>query len=1602
DDFFELGGHSLLATQVLSRVRSLFRVDLQLRDVFNAPTVEKLAVLVDDALRAGAGVRTPAIVPLPREGQLPLGLAQQRLWFLNQMEPDSPLYNIVLPVRLDGELDIEVLEQSFTELVRRHESLRTTFHAEGGGAVQRIHAPSRASLQVVDLRDLSDADREAEAKRLTDLEMNRGFRLDTGPLMRALVLRMSGTEHVLLLTLHHIITDGWSMGLLVREIGTLYAAYREGRPSPLPELTVQYADYAGWQRDWLRSDVMGKHVEYWKQQLSGAPAALELPTDFPRPAVMTYSGGGVAVKLSDSLSRSLKALCREEGVTPFMLLLAAWQVLLARHAGQDDLTVGSPVSGRGRAETEGLIGFFINTMVLRAKLPANATFRDVLTQARETVLGAHSHQDVPFEKLVEELQPVRDTSRSPLFQVWFVLEAEELSSQVSVPGLTLRTYEVESRTAKFDLALSLVDAAEGFLGRLAYNSDLFSHATAESLVQRFVMLLEGIVADVAQPVRALPLMSEQERHQVLVAWNDTRADFPREACIQQLVAAHAEQIPDAVAVVYEDQSLTYAELDAKANQLAHHLRRRYVGPEVRVALCVERSLELVVGMLGILKAGGAFVPLDPAYPIDRLDFMLADSGAPVLLTQESLVDTLPSEGRLLIQIDADWDAIERMPEEAPATNVGAGNLAYVIYTSGSTGRPKGTLLQHQGLVNTALQVGRVHRYAPGSRVLQYAASSFDASVAEVFGTLAAGATLVLAPRDRLLPDEPLRTLLQEQRITAVTLTPSVLSRLGTDGLDGLRTVVSAGEALSVELARKWGEGRLLLNAYGPTEATVCATLTHEGADPERLTIGRPWANVQVYVLDDTLGPVPPGVAGELYVASVGLARGYQGRPELTAERFLPNPFSTEPGARLYRTGDRVRWLATGELEYLGRVDFQVKVRGFRIELGEVESVLLHHAEVREAAVVVREDVPGDKRLVAYVVTAEEASLDASELRRYLKGEVPEYMVPSAFVVLDALPMTPAGKVDRKALPAPTESCEERREVEVVAPRTPTEELLVPVWTEVLGVERVGVRDNFFELGGHSLLATQVASRIRELFGVELPLRVLFEAPSVAELARRVDALVAEGLGVQAPPLVALDREERMPLSFAQQRLWFLNQLEPDSAFYNIPLSIRLEGALDVAALEQAFTELVRRHESLRTTFPTREGQPAQVVQPAAPFPLGLVDLSGLPEAEREAEALRLANEEAQRPFRLDTGPLLRVQVLKLDAEQHVMLATMHHIVSDGWSMGVLVREMAAFYEAFATGRTPSLPELPVQYADYASWQRGWLQGDVLAQQMTYWKQQLTGAPSALELPTDRPRPAVQTYRGASVPVNLGQELTEALKALAQKEGATPFMVLLAAWQVLLSRYSGQDDISVGTPIAGRGRTETEGLIGFFVNTLVLRAKLGGNPSFRELLAQARETTLGAYAHQEVPFEKLVEELAPTRDTSRSPLFQVLLSFQNAPLSELKAPGLTLRAVPLEHRTAQFELKMTLSEGDGELRGAMEYNTDLFDGHTAARMVSHLAVLLEGAVASPDAPIQRLRLLTEGERKQLLETWNDTRADFPREACIHQRFEAQVELAPDAV
>ncbi|RKH27986.1 non-ribosomal peptide synthetase, partial [Corallococcus sp. CA041A] len=1600
DDFFALGGHSLLATQLVSRIRATFDAELPLRSLFEAPTV---AALAERLRTATSGSRLPPLTRATHDGPPPLSFAQQRLWLLDQLQPGSAAYNIPAALRLKGQVDIESLRRAFEALVARHETLRTTLVQHQGQPAQHIHAPTAWTMPLLDVSSLPEPQREEEARRLANVEALRPFDLEAGPLLRTSLVHLGDAEHLLLVTMHHIVSDGWSMGVLVRELTALYAAFDADQVPALAPLPVQYADFAVWQQAWLQGETLEAQLAYWKEKLAGAPAALELPTDRPRPPVQSHRGSTVPLRLARPVSDALKVLAQREGATPFMLLLAAFQVLLSRYSGQDDISVGTPIAGRTQAETEGLIGFFINTLVLRARVQPESTFRELLAQVRGTTLAAYEHQHLPFEKLVEAVQPVRDLSRSALFQAMFVLQNAPTEA-LSVPGLSFEQLPLESASAKFDLTLTLQESPQGFMGVLEYSSDLFDASTAQRMVGHFGVLLEAIAAQPGSTLSRLPLLTAPERQQLLVDWNRTDAEFPRDTCFHEAFTAQALRTPAALAVVCLDQQLTFQELDARSNQLAHRLVKLGVGPDVRVVLCVERSVEALIGILGILKAGGAYVPLDSRYPREWLAHVLTDTGAPVVLTQQRLRDALPPHTAHVVCLDLDVADFDGESREAPGVAVSSEQLAYVIYTSGSTGRPKGVMIQHRSVMNlrqglaTTVHQGR----STAERVSVNAPLSFDASVQQLVQVLD-GHTLCIVPDEARADASELVKRIGHDALDVLDCSPAHLRLLVDEGLlekDTLpRRALVGGEAVDPGTWSRLAQHPRLraFNVYGPTECTVDATACAFDASPIP-TIGRPLPNVRAYVLDKSLRPVPVGVAGELFLGGEGVARGYLNRPDLTADRFIPDAFTSTPGARLYRTGDVVRWRVDGMLDYLGRADFQVKVRGFRIELGEIESTLLKHPQVHAAVVLAREDIPGDKRLVAYVVPAEgtDSALTADVLKDWLKQFLPEHMRPSTFLVLEALPLNPNGKVDRKALPAPQGTALAST---YVAPRTAAEEQLAALFTQVLRVERVGIHDDFFALGGHSLLATQLVSRIRAAFRTELPLRALFEAPTVAALAQR---LQVQTPSLRLPPLTRTAEEGPRPLSFAQQRLWFLDQLTPGDASYNLPTALRLTGQVDVESLRRAFEALVTRHDSLRTTFREHQGQTVQHVHAPATWGLPLVDLSALPEAQREAEARRKVEEDAHQPFHLEAGPLLRTALVRLAAEEHLLLVTMHHIVSDGWSMGVLVRELVTFYEAFTQGIAPDLSPLPVQYADFAAWQRQWLQGETLGTQLAYWKQQLAGAPSALELLTDHPRPSIQSHEGAALSIQIPRETSEALKALAGREGATPFMVLLAAYQVFLSRYAGQDDISVGSPIAGRTQAETEGLIGFFVNTLVLRARVEPMATFRELLAQVRGTTLAAYEHQHLPFEKLVEAVQPARDASRSPLFQVMFALQNAPTEELRVPGLAFRQVAAEARSAKFDLTLTLQDSAQGFVGWLEYSTALFKQGTVERMARHLRTLLEAVASRPEQSVAELTLLSREERQRILVDWNDTTAASPTDVPVHVHFARQVQRTPDAV
>ncbi|WP_254564071.1 non-ribosomal peptide synthetase [Oscillatoria sp. HE19RPO] len=1534
------------------------------------------------------------IVTTSEQREIPLSFPQEQLWFLSELDPNNVSYNELFALRFLGVLNIVALEQSLNKIVARHAALRTNFATVNGQPVQVIAERLTLTVPVIDLSNLPACDRENEVQRLATEQAQKPFNLVSDPLIQGTVFKLTDTEHIFLLRTHHIVWDGWSLGVMWREL----AAFYNDLSQELPPLPAQYPEFAVWQRQYLTGEVLDSLQTYWKKQLLDAPPLLELPTDRARGTTQTFRGKHYKFVISKPLSEAIIDLSRRQKVTIFMTLLSAFQTLLYRYTGQNDVVVGLPIANRDRPEFEGLIGFFVNTLVLRTCFSGNPSFEDLLSKVRKVTLGAYAHRDLPFEKLVEILQPERSVIYTPLVQVMLVI-LDELP-EIQIEGLRVSPLAVETGIARTDLALCVEKTACGLIGEWEYNTDLFDESTIARMSRHFQTLLEGIVVNSKQKISELPLLTETERQQIHVEWNNTWAEYPQDKCIHQLFEAQVEQSPDAVALVFEGEQLTYRELNAKANQLAHYLQNLGVGPEVLVGICVERSFDMVVGILGVLKAGGVYVPLDPTYPQERLGFMLEDSSVSVLLTQTQLVELLPPSSARVVCVDGDIEKIAFHSSENASSTVTPDNLAYVIYTSGSTGKPKGVLLAHQGLCNLVTAQIQLFDVHSDSRILQFASLSFDASIWEVVMALISGATLVLALRESLMPGPALIELLRDYAITTATLPPSVLAVLPPEEFPALQTIIVAGEACSADLVARWALGRQFFNAYGPTEATVCATVALCSDGSRKPPIGRPIANTQIYILDPHNQPVPIGVPGELHIAGVGLAKGYLNRPELTDEKFIPNPFSNEPDSRLYKTGDLARYLSDGNIEYLGRIDDQVKVRGFRIELGEIEAALSQHPSLLSAAVVLREDIPGQKSLVAYIVPVQDSAPTVGELRGFLKPQLPDYMMPSAFVVLESLPLTPNGKVDRRALPAP----EKRNELEesFVAPSTPIEEMLASIWSNILSIDSVGIHDNFFELGGHSLLATQVISRVRDTLTVELPLRTLFEAPTLAGLAERVENSLKNGQSVEPLPLVPISRSESIPLSFAQARLWFLDQLQPNSSFYNIPLALHLSGQLNIAALESSINEIIQRHEALRTNFVAVEGQPVQVITSTFNFQVQSVNLLHLPENERKIEAQQLATVEANRPFNLEREPLFRVTLLQLDQTEYVLLFTMHHIISDGWSLGILLKELRELYKGFCTGKPVNLPSLPVQYADFAVWQRQWLSGEILETQLGYWKEKLSDAPTLLELPTDRPRPAVQTFRGGYYHTVLPQELSAELTALTKRVGVTLFMTLLAAFQTLLYRLSGQDDIVVGTPVGGRNRQEIEGLIGFFVNSLVLRTDLSGNPSFEQLLGKVREVALQAYTHQDLPFEQLVEALHPTRDLSYTPLFQAMFSLDDDLMPVMELPELSISSYPVEMGTAKFDLGLSMENTASGLVAEWEYSTDLFDESTIARIARNFQTLLESIVVNSKQKISELSLLTETERHQLHVQWNNTRAEYPQDKCIHQLFEAQVELMPDAV
>jgi amino acid adenylation domain-containing protein/FkbM family methyltransferase len=1787
---------------------------------------------------------------------------QKHLWLLQRQAGRMPEL-AQCAVVLEGKLDEQRLQTAIAQVVKRYDVLRLTFSLLPGMNVPlQVIADVAPELEKRDLRGLDEQQQEVEIKRLLDETADAPATDAEAPALRFSLLALGAERHLLHISLPALCSDEASLENLVSEISRSYSMPEAGAGE---EEVMQYVGVSQWLNELLESEDAAAGIRFWRQQDYSSLALLRLPFEQEAAADSPFEARSVTSAVEPQLAEQLARLAADNGSTLSTLLLACWQVLLHRWSAQADIIVGAAFNGRTDEELETALGLFARHLPIHARLEDETRLSEILKHLNEVVQESFEWQEC---FVWEETLTTGPDAQQPFFSYCFDFAPETASHTAG--GLTFSTFERRACVGRFHLNLSCGTKDDSLLLEFQYDASLYGVDDITRLSGQYLSLLEQVVAAPELGVGRFEILSEDERRKLLFEFNDTTADYPQQMCLHEVVEQQAQRTPDNVAVEFAGQRLTYRELNARANQLAHYLRGAGVKPDGMVGLLAERSLEMVVGMLGILKAGGAYVPLNPTLPRERLSLMAQDARIEILLTVERLREAVPDAYATTLYLDRDWPDIAAQSEENPVSGMTADNLAYVIYTSGSTGVPKGVMISHRAICNRLFWMQAAHPLTESDSVLQKTVFNFDASIWELFLPLFAGAKVVLAAPEGHQDTAYLVNAVIEHEVTTLQMVPSMLRVLleepGFANCRSLKRVFCGGEALPLVLQESFYAtlDADLHNLYGPTEVAIdashwdCLRGSDYAATQGNVPIGRPLDNVQVYLLDQYLHPVPFGATGEVYVGGRGLARGYLNRPDLTAERFIPNPFGAGAGERLYRTGDLGRFLPGMAIEFMGRVDHQVKIRGFRIELGEIEAALRQHPDIKEVVALAREDDPGNQQLVAYLVPAgrnryaeaashgqnlyrlpnnleiahlnknetdilykeifedegylkhgitildgdcvfdiganiglftlfvhqqcrnprvfsfepspptfavlktnvelhdlnvkpyqcaisnearvadftfypkvsassglyanaeedagvtrafignqgelgsyadellegrfnavtyrcqlrtvselmrengveqidllkvdvEKSELDVLEgieeedwrkirqvvmevhdaggrleavramltrhgfqfvveqyfsfentglynifavhpsrkeklatvvqsaengeghlhglapqmpasqdLREYLGEKLPDYMIPSVFVMLDALPLTPNGKIDRRALPAPKDVQREAEQV-MAEPRTPVEELIAGVWAKVLGAERVGINSNFFDLGGHSLLATQVITRLREAFRLDIPLRTIFEAPTVAGLAKSLAGGLALESGLQAPPVQPVSREQQLPLSFAQQRLWFLDQLEPGNFFFNIPAAFRLTGSLDPGRLKETLGEVVKRHEILRTTFAEVDGEPVQVIAPALDIEIPVVDLSDLPEAEREREAARRANVEAQRPFDLARGPLFRAQLLRLGEDEHLALFTMHHIISDGWSMGVLVREVSALYEAFSKGQPSPLAALPVQYADYSVWQRAWLQGEALEKQSAYWLKQLGGKLPVLALPTDRPRPPVQTYNGTRHTLRLPEALKQELKHLGRQESVTLFMILLAAFKSLLYSYAKQEDIIVGTDVANRNKLEVEDLIGFFINQLVLRTDLSGDPTFRALLGRVRAVTLGAYAHQDLPFDKLVDVLKPERDVSRTPLFQAKFVLQNAPFKSLELPGLSLSPVEFEGGKANLDLTLFMGESEGGLIGLLEYNTDIFDAATAERMLNDFERLLTRIVAAPDVRLSELaEMLDAAERARV--------------------------------
>ncbi|HEY9313894.1 MAG TPA: non-ribosomal peptide synthase/polyketide synthase [Williamsia sp.] len=1581
DSFFDIGGTSLGATRVAARVATALGTEISVRDIFDHPTVAELAELA--ASRSGSVSTRPPLVARERPDRIPLSPAQSRMWFINQFDTGSPAYNLPLPLRLSGELDVDALRAAIGDVARRHESLRTTFPDSPDGPHQVIH-PADASIadiyREVDVRANTEAI-EAELRR----HAGTGFDVTAELPIRIVLMRVAETEHLLLMVVHHIAADGASMAPLFADLLRAYEARRSGAAPDFEPLAVHYADYSLWQRELLGDEndpdsLAAQQIDFWRKALAGLPESVDLPTDRQRPATQSLRGAGHRFEVPAPVREALADIARTHDVSMFMVIHAALAVFMERLSGVTDIAVGTPIAGRGEQALDPLVGMFVNTVVLRTEVDTKQTFADLLADVRAADINAMAHGDIPFERLVEVLDVHRSTAHHPMFQVALSFDNNE-SPELTLPGLRVSPVQAEFDVAKFDLQLSIGDNDEPgapMRGLFTYATDLFDAASIDAFSDRLVRILSAVAADPAMVVSDINVLGDTESADLMSIRGPAGVE---PETLPALLERGVRLNPSGVAVSFRDRTMTYAQLDRLTNRVARRLISAGAGPETVVALGIRRSLASVVGIWSIAKTGAAYLPINVDYPRERVVEMVEDSGALFGLTVAEDAADLPAVlGWHDVDALAAGDGSDAAITDADRTiALRIDHPAYLIYTSGSTGKPKAVVVTHRGLANLSADVREHYDVAPESRFLHVASPSFDTSVGELLAAFTAGAAVIVAPQD-VFGGTALSELVAAQQVTHVVMTPTALMTVDPDGLGSVRSVVVGGDICPPELAERWSGA--LRNAYGPTEATVIVTITGALAAGARVTIGAPLRDVTTRVLDSRMRMVPRGVVGELYLSGPGVARGYHDRPQITAQRFVADPYG-ESGARLYRTGDLVRYstasdAAPNSLEYVGRSDFQVKIRGFRVELGEIDRVLDAHPDIDFAVTIGTVGPQGDNVLVSYVLAKANRDLDVEALKRGVGEQLPQHMVPSVVMALDSIPLTPIGKLDRRALPDPVFAVGDRT---YTAPRNQIEATLAEVFAEVLGVDEVSIDESFFDLGGNSLSATKVVSRAGAALGGKIGVRELFAAPTVAELAQRLSAEV--GVRVQRPPLVARPRPVRIPLSLAQTRMWFLNRFDPDSVAYNIPAAVWLIGDLDLPALRLAIADVAIRHESLRTVYPDSASGPHQVI---------LTPQQATPEIEffetDEEAVTETMREFVTRGFDVTIAVPVRIGLLRVGPTRHVLAMVIHHVAADGQSVAPFVGDLAMAYAARSQGESPRWTPLAVQYADYSIWQRELL-GDekdptsLLSVQIEFWKKNLAGAPDQLELPADRPRPPVQSLRGRQYTFSVSADLHRGMADLARTRGASTFMAFHGAFALLLARLSGHTDITVGTPIGGRGESEVEGVIGMFVNTLALRTEIDLGIGFTTLLDAVRGRDAEAFSHADVPFERLVEVLNPVRSTAHHPIFQVGLSFQNMERSSLELPGLTIEPVELPDGVAQFDLQLILSDnydGDGRPAGldaVFTYADDLFDGQTVAGFADRFITLVGEIVAEPFTAVGDLQMLTAAQRREVLRGRNNT-------------------------